>query len=418
MIFLYNLLIQLYVAFIRLASLWNDKAREWIKGRSNLFSNLKNSISAGDRVIWIHSASAGELEQGKPVIEGLKKQYPTYKILLTFFSPSGYSVGKKYTVADVVTYLPIDTRNNAKQFIETVHPSLIVFVKYEYWYHHLSVAAFKHIPILLISAKFRREQLFFKWYGKFYRQLLFLYRHIFVQDKNSSQLLYEYAISHCSKSGDTRFDRVDEIAANFSEVKWIKEFCNGGPVIVAGSTWKDDEKFLGAFAQDHPDIKIIIAPHEVNKINRALFSALFKNVKFYSQLKNEKESANLKDTQVLVIDSIGLLSRLYQYATITYVGGGFNRSGIHNTLEAAVYGKPVIFGPNYKKFREANDLIERGGAFSISNEKDFSSVINNLLGNTGKLSDAGEAAKKYVSENRGATNLILQAIQEKRLLTN
>jgi 3-deoxy-D-manno-octulosonic-acid transferase len=434
---IYNFFIRLYVLGIHIASTWNPKAKEWVDGRKNLFEELQGKICADEKLIWFHCASAGEFEQGKPVIEELKKLHPSYKILVSFFSPSGYNAAKKYPHADIITYLPPDTKKNAKRFVELVKPELVVFVKYEYWYHHLSAVAFHHIPLIMVSAIFRKDQLFFKWYGKFYKQMLFLFRQIFVQDENSLELLKANNIHHCSLSGDTRFDRVKKIADKFSEVPLLREFIGESQVIVAGSTWDMDEEILASYAKNHP-VKIVIAPHEIKKDHILNLQKIFPDCVRYSELKNSISDKEIETTSIwnsinkqqekdlqkklanaktLIIDGIGMLSKLYYYATITYVGGGF-KIGIHNTLEAVVYGKPVLFGPKYQKFKEARDLIAAGGAFSITNSEELKIKMDHLLNDPEQLFAAGNVAKNYVEENTGATQKIIQYIQENRLLTN
>jgi 3-deoxy-D-manno-octulosonic-acid transferase len=434
---IYNLFILLYVSGIRISSLWNPKAKEWISGRKNLFEELKSKINIGDRIIWFHCASAGEFEQGKPLIEDMKRVYPSHKIIVSFFSPSGYKAAKKYQHADVITYLPGDTRKNATRFVELIKPELVVFVKYEYWFHHLSAVAFHHIPLIMVSAIFRREQLFFKWYGKFYRQMFFLFRQIFVQDTESLELLKANAIQHCTLSGDTRFDRVKKIAGNFSEVPLLKEFIGESKAIVAGSTWEGDEDILSPYVRSH-DVKIVIAPHELKEHHILKLQQSFPDCVLYSELKslfassevqtssiwnsiNEQQEKDLQkklaNAKTLIIDSMGLLSRLYHYATVAYVGGGF-KAGIHNTLEAVVYGKPVLFGPKYQKFKEARDLIAEGAAFSVSNAEELKTKMDHLLNDPSKLTTAGTAAKNYIEKNTGATQKIIQFIQENRLLTS
>lgn len=425
---------RLYVMAVRIASLWNEKAKQWLQGRQNLFEDLRIKIGNETNIIWMHCSSAGEFEQGKPVIERLKKEYPAYKILVTFFSPSGFNAAKKYTSADFISYLPADTKANAKLFFDIVKPQLVAFVKYEFWYHHLSQAAYRHIPLLLVSAVFRKNQFFFKWYGRFYRQMLFLFRHIFVQDEPSVQLLKENGITHYSIGGDTRFDRVKEIAENFFPISPIEHFTQEQPTIVAGSTWPDDEKLLASLKQG--EIKLIVAPHEINKEHIQAIQKLLPNSILYSHIK-EAFAENIKDplwhtvqnetgsflkkqlaeAKILIIDNVGMLSKLYHYATIAYIGGGFTKDGIHNALEAAVYGKPVIFGPNYKKYREAKELIDCGGGFSISTAEQLNHLITDLLHKKEKLHQSGEASKKYIDRNTGATEKIIQAIQANRLLT-
>jgi 3-deoxy-D-manno-octulosonic-acid transferase len=434
---IYNFLIRLYVLGIRLASLWNAKAKQWINGREKLFEKLEKKINNSDKLVWFHCASAGEFEQGKPVIEVLKKAYPSYRVLVSFFSPSGFTAARKYQHADIITYLPADTRKNARRFVELIKPELVVFVKYEYWYHHLSAVAFRHIPLLMVSAIFREDQLFFRPYGSFYKRLLFLFRQIFVQDSKSLELLKTNGIHHCSLSGDTRFDRVNEIAGRFSEVPLLKEFVGESKTIVAGSSWEQDEEILAAYVRSR-DVKIVIAPHEIKEDHILRIQKLFPDCIRYSQVQalftskhvdgtsiwssiNEQQEKDIEQRVVgaktMIIDGMGLLSKLYHYATVTYVGGGF-KSGIHNTLEAVVYGKPVLFGPKYQKFKEARDLIEKGAAFSVTNSEDLTIKIDRFLNDPSVLLNTSEAARKYVVENTGATGKIIQYIQENRLLTN
>lgn len=408
LILLYNLSVRLYFWMILLASLWNKKAKEWVNGRKHVFSSLEQQLAGSKFIIWVHCSSAGEFEQGKPIIEQLKQHYPGHKILVSFFSPSGYKVASRYSPADFITYLPLDTRENAHRFLSLVNPQLVIFIKYEFWHHHLSAAAFRHIPLLLVSAVFRKEQAFFKNYGRFYKQLLFLFRHIFVQDTASLQLLKEHGVSHCSLGGDTRFDRVKEIAETFAELPLIQQFAGKDKVLVAGSTWSDDEAVLSTL----DGMKVILAPHEIHEPHLAEIEKRFPNSIRYSQLQKET-----RNPQVLIIDNVGMLSRLYRYATIAYIGGGFTKDGIHNCLEAAVYGKPVLFGPNYKKYREARELIEAGGAISITDKEALQTKTDRWLNDPFELQKAGRAASNYIQENTGATQKVLAYIQEKRLLT-
>jgi 3-deoxy-D-manno-octulosonic-acid transferase len=408
LLLLYNTMIRLYVLAIRLASLRSKKAKEWLQGRKDLYKELQENIKQTDRVIWMHCSSAGEFEQGKPIITALKKQYPGHKIVISFFSPSGYQVAKQTAAADYITYLPVDTRANAKQFISNLHPELIIFVKYEFWLHHLSEAASRHIPLLLVSAVFRKDQAFFKWYGQFYKKVLMLFQHLFVQDKASFQLLKENNITHCSISGDTRFDRVREIADNFSDLPVINNFVGDDRVVVAGSTWKEDEKMLSGYMP----VKLILAPHEIDEAHISEVEELFTNSIRYSNY--EKRTGK---EMVLIIDNVGMLSRLYKYATIAYIGGGFTRDGIHNILEAAVYGKSVIFGPNYQKYREAKELIAAGGAFSVRDKEQWRKRVDSFLENETYLQSAGLHALHYITKNTGGTAEVLHYIQANRLLT-
>jgi 3-deoxy-D-manno-octulosonic-acid transferase len=398
---------------MQLAALWLPKAAEWLKGRETLFDDLGKSIKSTDEIIWMHCASAGEFEQGKPVLEALRKTYPQYRFLVSFFSPSGYKVGKKYAGADFITYLPLDTAQNATRFVKLANPKLVVFIKYDYWYHHLKAVADLQIPLILVSAIYRENQIFFKPYGGFYRKLLHLFSWIFVQDEVSVSRLNTIGIVHCSVSGDTRFDRVASIVASAPKIELIETFTANQRTIVAGSTWAEDEKLFAEIANDLT-YKLIIAPHEISTKNIKHLAELFPGRAItYSGLENG--IADPTSYNVLIIDNVGMLSRLYQYATITYIGGGFNKSGIHNTLEAAAWGKPVIFGPNCQKFREARELLEAGAAFTITTASDLKGTIACLEGE--QLKKNSEAAGDYVSRNGGATATILQYIQENRLLT-
>ena len=438
MIFLYNLSIRLYILLIRMASLWNKKAESWLKGRKNLFARLSGKISPNDRIIWVHCSSAGEFEQGKPIIEKLKEKYPSHKILVSFYSPSGYEIAGKYALADWITYLPADTKSNAKKFLEIVKPELVIFVKYEFWYHHLSEAAFRHVPVLLASAVFREDQMFFRSYGRFYRQILFLFRHIFVQDKTSLSLLNKSGITHSSIGGDTRFDRVNFLAGQSIDLPVISHFVNEKKTIVAGSTWPQDENLIADAYSELKEYKLIIAPHEISPghieslqnsfagaIKYSQVKAIFEEEKsfkgIWSHINKEEKEALLQKLQaahILIIDNVGMLSRLYYYSTLCYIGGGFSNDGIHNVLEPAAFGKPVIFGPNFNKYREAKELIERGAAHSIGTADEFIDIVNRMDPGKEPGSVAGKKAKDYVSDNGGASQKLVNFIQENRLLTN
>lgn len=381
---------------------------------------MEQSLPDTEPLIWVHSSSAGEFEQAKPVIEALRKAYPQHKIAVTFFSPSGYNVGKKSALADYIFYLPLDTAANAKRFVSLLAPQLVVFVKYDYWYHHLKTIHQKGIPLLLVSAIFRPNQAFFKWYGGFYRRMLHFFTYLFVQDESSKNLLQQYGINHRTVSGDTRFDRVAAIAENFTPIQEIELFTAGAKVLVAGSTWPQDEQMLQNAFKERRDVKLIIAPHEINEGHIKSIQSLFHNSITFSELKKELEknvSFSFYDKQVLIINNMGMLSRLYKYAYVTYIGGGFNKSGIHNTLEAAVWGKPVIWGPNYSKFREARELLAAGGGFTYTSAEDLKGILNILLHDEAACKKAGGAAATYVQQQKGATQKIMNYIQEKRLLT-
>lgn len=403
----------MYRAGISIASLWNTKAKRWVNGRKDIYEQLKSKFkNQKSKVIWVHCSSLGEFEQGRPVIEKIRSNYPDSRILLTFFSPSGYEIRKDYKGADWVFYLPLDSTSNAKRFFDIVSPSLVVFVKYDYWYYYLSECKKRNIPLLMTSAIFRKEQPFFKWYRGLHRKMLSCFTHFFVQDKESADLLASINIKNVTVAGDTRFDRVSEIAEGFKPIVEIEKFCDGTDILVAGSTWPADEKIIKEATAAIPNLKLIIAPHEIHKGHLDHLKDLFPGSVYYSQLTRENSHANC-----LIIDNIGMLSRLYEYSTITYVGGGFNK-GIHNTLEAAVYGRPVLFGPNYQKFREAKELIKAGGGFSISSAEHLSSLLEKFLRDKTHLEAIDTNSYDFVNDNRGATEKILRYIEENRLLTS
>ena len=419
-VFLYTIFLLAFRLGIKIAAIKNTKAKQWLEGRKNIFRKLEQSLSRQEKIIWFHCASLGEFEQGRPVIEKLKTGYPGYKILITFFSPSGYEVRKNYELADYIFYLPMDSDSNAERFLNIVHPSLIVFVKYEFWYYYFKNIGQRKIPFLVISSVFRQDQPFFRWYGTLYRKMLDSFTYMFVQDKQSEQLLATIGFKESvSIAGDTRFDRVAEIAGKFSPIPAIENFCRDSKVIIAGSTWPEDEKMLQNLFTgiNDPSIKLIIAPHEISKEHLGEIQKLFPSAIFYSQLSVPHSPLSTHNSP-LIIDSIGILSRLYKYAFITYIDGGFTRDGIHNILEAAVYGKPVVFGPNYKKYREAIELIEAGGAKSFSDAGELKQITYTLLNDKKEYDQQCISAEEYVRKNAGATRKILDYIQENRLLTN
>lgn len=414
-VFFYNIFLFLFKAGIGVAALFNPKAKKWVAGRKNIFPRLESALAGQEKVIWMHCASLGEFEQGRPLLEKLRTQYPGYKFLLTFFSPSGYEVRKDYKGADWIFYLPMDGAKNAKRFLEIVNPSLVIFVKYEFWYYYLKKIRYRNMPLLLVSALFWKEMSFFKWYGALQRKMLSRFDHLFVQDDISKALIDAIGQSGITSiSGDTRFDRVITIAENAQPIPLIEKFTAGHQTIIAGSTWPDDEMLLKKTLETttDPSLKLIIAPHEINEKHLQSIKELFPGCVFYSELTEENSTA-----AILVIDNIGLLSRLYYYAWITYIGGGFGK-GIHNTLEAAVYGKPVLFGPVFHKFKEATGLIQAGGAITITNAEEAGKIVEKLLNDPKEYTGRAESSGKYVYARRGATDIIIRYIQEKRLLIN
>ncbi|MFT3681751.1 MAG: glycosyltransferase N-terminal domain-containing protein [Ferruginibacter sp.] len=411
---LYHLFLFIYKNGIRIAALWNRKARLWVQGRK-VFPTI---TKRGERTVWMHCASLGEFEQGRPVLEAIRAKYPAVTIVLTFFSPSGYEIRKNYTGADYIFYLPADSSANAKKMIEAIRPSLVLWVKYEFWYYYLAEFKRNNIPVLMISGIFREDQPFFKWYGNIWRKMLPCFTHIFVQNSSSMELLNELGYkNNVTIGGDTRFDRVIEIAEKFEPVPLIEKFCGLGKVVVAGSTWEEDEAEWTHYVKAHPQIKFIIAPHEIDSENLKDVKTAFPGSLFYSELLSMEDAVD-NSIHVLVIDNIGMLSRLYAYAHITFVGGGFTSEGIHNVLEAAVYGKPVIYGPYHEKFAEAVELVETGAGICINNALELEKVMSELWHNETLLKAKSDAAKQYVYSNAGATGKIMDHIQANRLLTS
>ncbi len=414
----YKIFLIIYASGIRIFASFNQKARMWSVGRKQLLNRMATAMAENESpLIWFHCASLGEFEQGRPVLELLREQYKDHKILLTFFSPSGFEVQKNYKGADFVFYLPFDSARNAEKFLSITNPVLAIFVKYEYWYYILEKTYKQKIPLLLISAVFTNSQPFFKWYGSLHRKMLGFFTHIFVQDQSSLNLLKKIKELPVTVAGDTRFDRVWEIAQHASTIPYLNAFCSQHQVLIAGSTWPADEKLLFQLFQqpEFNKIKLVIAPHEISEVNLASIRGLLKDAVFYSEVKNEEVAANAK---FMVIDNVGMLSRLYQYATVTYVGGGFSKDGIHNILEAAVWGKPVLFGPNHQKYKEAKMLIDAGGGKSFSDIHQLKDYLLEYFSVIAENKKAAEAAQSFIENNRGASISILGYIQENRLLTN
>ena len=406
-LFLYNTVLLLYSLAIRLVSPFHKKARLITKGRKESLERIKKFQRFQNRLVWFHAASLGEFEQGRPVIEALKEKEPDTVIVLTFFSPSGYEIRKNYKGADHVFYLPQDTKRNAELFVKKIAPDAAVFIKYEFWYHYLYELHKNEIDTFLISATFNKNQPFFKSWGKIYKRMLKFFTVIFVQDNESVSLLNSIGINKNKYAGDTRFDRVKQIAENARKLEKIEKFrTDGRPIIVCGSTWPADESILLRYInQNSYDYKWIIVPHEIDESHiRNIIRNCQKSIVRYSD-----EKADFASAEVLIIDCIGILSSVYGYGKIAYIGGGFG-TGIHNTLEAAIYGIPVIFGPKYEKFREAVELIENQGAFSISNEQDFREIIDELNATDERTEEYGIRAYAYTNTQFGATEIIMKRL--------
>lgn len=400
--FLYNIFIHIYILALNLISPFNKKVKTMLKGEKECFDRLQN-LNSEDKVAWFHCASLGEFEQGRPLIEEVKKQFPEYKILLSFYSPSGYESKKDYALADYVVYLPNDTKSNAKKFVKKVNPDLIFFIKYEFWYNYIS--ALKGRRLFQVSLILRQNQYFFSWYGKWFAKQLKNFEHFFVQNQQTANLLNKIGYKNVTISGDTRFDRVMTIANNAKSFTEIEKFCEGNQkIILAGSSWLADEKIIQQ-AVKNLDIKLIIAPHVVGENHINEIQQLFPEAILYSELANNDKKSN-----ILIINCIGILSNLYQYCDIAYIGGGFG-VGIHNTLEAATFGKPICFGTNYHKFQEAIDLINLKAAYSISNQEELKQVLETLLNNEKIYNQSAEASKDYVKTKIGACKKIIEYLK-------
>lgn len=407
--FFYRIGIYLYYAAVFLASFFNEKARLWIAGRKGWAKRMKEELEGAGPLVWIHCASLGEFEQGRPLIEKWKENFSDTKILLTFFSPSGYEVRKDYQGADFIFYLPLDTPRNAKRFFKLAKPKYAIFVKYEFWQSFLRQAGKTGTKLFLISAIFRQDQLFFKSYGRWYRKILSFFSHIFVQDDNSVQLLSQFPNLSVSLAGDTRFDRVVQIAGQQKNLPVAENFVAGRFCFVLGSTWEKDEDILLRYIdEDTSDACYILAPHEIGAQHiQQLTSRLGEKALRYSEAEGKK----LQDYQVLLIDNMGMLSALYRYGKVAYIGGGFG-SGIHNILEPAVYNIPVIFGPRHEKFREAVALVKEGGAFPIDNYEGLRKHFNKLQSDSKTLEVVSTATKNFIQQNLGATDTILDYLKK------
>lgn len=407
--FIYNLLIALADLLVKVAAFFNPKLQLFVNGRKDVFKKISENIKATDKVIWFHAASLGEFEQGLPVMEGVKNLFPDYKILVTFFYSMGYEVKKNHSLPDLITYLPLDSSKNSREFVKLVKPSLAIFIKYEFWPNYLNTLKESDVPVIAVASIFRKDQIFFKWYGNFMRKSLKTIHHFFVQDENSSNLLQSIGIKDISLSGDTRFDRVYEILDRDNTLDFMEKFKKKQLCVVAGSTWPEDEVPLVSYINNsNSNVKYVIAPHTIKKEKiRKLKEQIIKNVILYSEMNPEA----LAEAEVLVVDTIGLLTRIYSYADIVYVGGGLGNTGLHNTLEPAVFGIPVIIGPNYHKFKEARDLVNLGGIISIKNEVSLKESLHELISNPEERKTIGTINFNYITKNKGAKVQILGFIR-------
>ena len=403
----YNLGLILYAWAVRLAAFRHKKARLWIDGRKDLFHRMREAIDPAARIIWIHVASLGEFEQGRPIIEKLRKTHPEYKLLLTFFSPSGYEIRKDYKGVDYLFYLPLDTPRNARRFLDIAHPEIAIFVKYEYWLNLLRELRRRKTRTFIVSAIFRRNSIFFRPYGGWWRQALETFEVLFVQNEESKELLASLGFDNVLVAGDTRFDRVAEIARAAKHIDIVERFKGDDRLFVAGSTWGPDEELLIRLMNDNPEVKFVIAPHEMDEGRIAhLIEETRGGTLRYTQCTPR---TGYGSRQLLILDTVGLLSSVYGYATWSYIGGGFG-VGIHNTLEAATFGLPVAFGPNYEKFKEARDLVTLGAARSISGYEQLRDWFIPLRDNEVFLQKTSRIARDYTTRHQGATSIIIKTI--------
>lgn len=405
--FLYQLGINLAVLLLPVSRFFSPKMKLFVDGRKQSFAILENQIDKNQEYIWFHVASLGEYEQGLPVMEEIKAKYPEYKLLLTFFSPSGFEIRKSNKIANITIYLPLDTKQNAKRFLDLVQPKMVFFIKYEFWPNYLYELKNRNIPTYLISGIFRNNQLFFKWYGGFYRNALKSFNHFFVQNDASAQLLKSINFTNSTVNGDTRFDRVAQIVERVEPLDFIAEFKNNTTTIVIGSSWIDDENVYLHYLNNSENVKFIIAPHNIKEeeITR-LISKIDKKTIRYTNYKTK----DLKDADVFVIDTIGILTQIYAYADIAYVGGAF-KTGLHNILEPATYGTPVVIGPKYSKFQEAKDLVALGSCLVVNNTEELSAIFNRLISDDNYRNELGKKNREFVLKNKDATKVIMDFIE-------
>ncbi|TRX26556.1 3-deoxy-D-manno-octulosonic acid transferase [Flavobacterium franklandianum] len=411
MLFLYNIIVQIANFSLKIIAQFSPKIKLFVDGRKPVFKILTAKIKPTDKTIWFHAASLGEYEQGLPVIEKIKEKFPNHKIVITFFSPSGYEVRKNNTVADITVYLPLDTKKNATAFIKLVHPEMAFFIKYEYWPNYLNELRKLETPTYLISGIFRKNQMFFKWYGGFYRKALDTFTYFFVQNESSKKLLLQLGKTNVAVSGDTRFDRVATILEKDNSLDFIEAFKNDTLTIVIGSSWPKDESLLVEYInQTNEKIKFIIAPHNIkNEQIQELKNSISKKTVLLSEVETGRD-LSLQDFDVFIIDTIGILTKIYSYADIAYVGGGFGNPGVHNILEPATFGVPIVIGPNFSHFAEATALVNMEGCLSIANKNELYDAFSNLIRNDDIRHEKGHICNTFVQMNKGATTIILKQI--------
>lgn len=404
---MYEIVISLYTLGVAVMSLFNDKVKKMWRGEREAFRVLRNSVDPGSRYVWFHAASLGEFEQGRPIMERLRREHPELKILLTFFSPSGYEVRKNYEGADIICYLPLDTYFNARRFLNLVHPEVAFFIKYEFWWNYLHILKRRNVPVYSVSSIFRPNQVFFRWYGRTYSNVLKCFTRFFVQNEVSRQLLAKLGITEVEITGDTRFDRVLQIKSQAKSLPIVEAFRQDYKVFVAGSSWPPDEDIFIKYFNGRDDWKLIIAPHVIGEDHlQQILSKLKGKAVRYTGATPE----SVADAKILIIDCFGLLSSIYGYGHVSYVGGGFG-VGIHNVLEAAVWNIPVIFGPNNERFQEAQDLLASGGGRQIDGYQQLESLMNSYIADDSLRKADGDKAAQYVSSKAGATGKILSAVK-------
>ena len=413
MFFLYNLLVQIAGLGIKIVAVFSPKIKLFVNGRKLVFQTLEDKIKPSDKTIWFHAASLGEFEQGLPVMEKIKDKFPNHKIVVTFFSPSGYEVRKNNTIADATVYLPLDTKSNAEKFLKLIHPEMVFFIKYEFWPNYLNELKKSNITTYLISGIFRENQAFFKWYGGFYRKALKTFDYFFVQNESSKKLLQSLGFQNVKISGDTRFDRVVSILERDNSLDFIEQFKDNKTTIVIGSSWpKDEELLINYINQSSEEIKFIIAPHNIKEEQ---ISNLKSQITKKTVLFSEKNDIDLSNFNVFIIDTIGILTKIYSYADIAYVGGGFGNPGVHNLLEPATFGIPIIVGPNYSHFAEATALVHQEGCISIKNQNELNEAFDNLISNEDIRHEKGHICETFVQMNKGATQTIMNHILNETL---